>query len=180
MSERLTAESLPERLRYYASVFVIAEEAAVEIERIREELKAAREEKAYKYAEDFALTADDLHRIINECGSANDLSDVTKDLLLAHYILDGEPTYKIRQDQAQRIDDLEAQLETAREALRNAPHSYGFGCDLRTTGDAKCLCWKADALAKIEGSSVAVDDSNCICYKDSNGTRKCPVHRRTL
>lgn len=94
---------------------VVSFRHAIEIADALDELERL---KAYKYADDFALTSDDLHRIINECGSANDLSDVTKDLLLAHYILDEEPTYKIRQDQAQRIADLESQLASLKSAIQ--------------------------------------------------------------
>ena len=42
-----------------------------------------------KPTDDFLLCESDLYRIINECGSGNDLAHVTKDLLLAHYVMDG-------------------------------------------------------------------------------------------
>lgn len=37
----------------------------------------------------YRLGEDELHRIVNSCGAANDLSWCVKDLLLAHYVMGG-------------------------------------------------------------------------------------------
>lgn len=71
--------------------------------------------------EEFRLSAEDLHRIINSCGSANDLSDCVKDLLLAHYMLEGEAKLKGELSEAraeiQRLhDDIQSQWTAPRDA----------------------------------------------------------------
>lgn len=46
-------------------------------------------DKQINPSDDYRLSAEDLHRIVNEAGAANDLAWTVKDLMLAHYELDG-------------------------------------------------------------------------------------------
>lgn len=47
--------------------------------------EALRKLARYAPTDEYRLTDEDLHRIINSCGPANDLGDAVKDLFSAHY-----------------------------------------------------------------------------------------------
>jgi hypothetical protein len=55
---------------------------------------------------------------------------------------------RLMEEAAQRIADLERELQEVLTAIENAPHDMrGFGCqELR--GKGSCNCWKQDYFAK--------------------------------
>lgn len=84
---------------------------------------------AWTPREDYRLSIEDLAEIVNQAGAANDLADAAKDLLLAHYEMEGmKDELAAKEQQLQEANcEVERQREqreiNAKELLREMNHT---------------------------------------------------------